>query len=270
MVPVPYAEMSTDSTSQRPRLIAELSVPPPGDLVVCSAVQLVVWISLACAAYNLAHFWALSTTARVVSILWPALIGVVAWLGVRDAGGVRRYLVNLLADFSLRHFVQAISGDDGVTVCLGYRLLGRDFHVLKINAAAIVSLDWRTGQATAMMGRDMGDWHVALWYDPPGQARRAPPIPGGRREHVVVVGQPQSKREAEAFGRSLIELFRSAGIEMIPGAGETEFRARSRFARTNAWSAWSPNARERWNPRSGDTRWPSRNCRDPCRKRRFC
>ncbi len=96
---------------------------------------------------------------------------------------------------------------------IGYRLLGRKFNYLVINAQSIESVDWSTGQATAMAGHDMNDWHVAMWFDADEKSRKRAGIHKPDKG-IYIVGPSDRKEKTEALGLAFIAFLREAGASL--------------------------------------------------------
>lgn len=78
-----------------------------------------------------------------------------------------------------------------------------------------------------MAGRDLNDWHVALWYYHPEGPKRKP-FPGVREEEVYIIGDSGPRAIVEAFGRQSIEFLKGVGVELKPGRDDREFNTFSR------------------------------------------
>jgi hypothetical protein len=74
----------------------------------------------------------------------------------------------------------------------------------------------------AMSGRDMNDWHVALWYHHPEGPQRKP-FPGVRDEEVYIVGPSGPRAKVESFGQQLVDFLIGAGVELLPGKNDCGF-----------------------------------------------
>ncbi len=134
--------------------------------------------------------------------------------------------MNRLADISAHQFVETIPRHrDDLMVRLGFTLFGRDFNHLQIRGAELTSVEWRSGQTTSLAGRDMDDWFVFVWYSRKGY-KRWTSASSYREEDGHAVGLAGPKHEAAALGTSLVDFFRSAGIELHPTKNECEFSTR--------------------------------------------
>ncbi|HEY3281499.1 MAG TPA: hypothetical protein VGN26_04440 [Armatimonadota bacterium] len=155
--------------------------------------------------------------AVLPSVAWLALVALALRASCREAGGTRAYAANIPGEALGRQFAEAsVTGEPPGELRLGYELRDRRTIRRTIRLRAIRSVEWSTGQATAMAGRDRGDWSVALWHDRPADAEpeRWESRPG---QEICVVG-PQGRREdTEALGLALVALFREAGIPLTQG-----------------------------------------------------
>ena len=108
----------------------------------------------------------------------------------------------------------------------GHTLLGHDFNHIPIRRAELTSVEWRSGQATSLAGgHDMNDWAVFVWYDREG-AQRWTSASSFREEAGVVFELDGPKHEAAALAGSLVDFFRSEGIELHPVKDKCEFTTR--------------------------------------------
>ena len=71
----------------------------------------------------------------------------------------------------------------------------------------------------------MNDWQVNVWYNRKG-SKRWTSVSAYREEDVHGVGPDGPKHEAVALGGSLVDSFRSVGIELHPMKNECEFTTR--------------------------------------------
>ena len=180
---------------------AELHIPHRGNAVVATIGYSFVFICSVAAACNLVFIQYIPIVAMIASVLWLLLVSVVVVDNIRDEGGSRQYIINRLGLYSARHFVRATPEHDAQTISVGYLMFGRFLTYLIVDVNAISSIDWSAGQATAMAGRDMSDWHVALWYHHPDGPQRKP-FPGVRQEDVFLIGPSGSRAIVEAFGNT--------------------------------------------------------------------
>lgn len=210
---------------------AELRVPHRGSAIVVTIV-VTIWYSFVfifawAAAYNLVFIQYIPVGGAIASILWLLLVSSVVVRSIRDEGGIRQYIIKRLGTFSRQQFVRATPEHDAETISFGYLMFGRFLSYRIVHVNAIRSIDWRSGQASAMAGSDMNDWHVRLWYRHPEGPPRIP-IPGVRKEEIYIIGDSGPRAIVEAFGRQFIEFLNGVGVELTPGDGDREFNAPSR------------------------------------------
>lgn len=166
----------------------------------------------------------LGACGAVASVLWLALVAFVLVLTLWSVG-LWGSVVAVLGAFSLRHFADARTTDDGTVIGFGYQLFGRRFYYLRVAPDQITSVDISTGQATAHAGRDMGDWSVALWYRVEGAAPFGP-WPGARNDEVYIVGGAGPREATAEWLSAVVAFLRAAGVNLEPGEADTEFRHR--------------------------------------------
>jgi len=206
----------------------ELRVPHRGGAIRATLGYLSVLFFTLMATCNLFYAIRIPAIALAASLLWLLLIVWLVASSLRDEGGVKQYFVNRLGMYSAHHFVRADPNSRQANrICVGYVLFGRSHMYLAVEPDAISSIDWGSGQATALSGRDMDDWHVALWYHHPNGPQRKP-FPGVRDEEVFIIGPSGRKEIAETFGRHLVEFLSNVGVELTPGNNNREFNTPSR------------------------------------------
>jgi hypothetical protein len=153
----------------------------------------------------------------VASVLWLVLLVLAISSNMRVAGGVRRFSVELLGRYARHHFVRAAPATGHANnISIGFSICGHDQIYLRVNTDAISSICWSSGQATAMSGRDMNDWHVAMWYHHPDGPQRKP-FPGVRDEEVYIIGPSGPGKLVETFGQHLVEFLSAIGVKLAPG-----------------------------------------------------
>ena len=211
--------------------VADLHVPYSHGRLSLTIVYLLIVFFYVVAACNLFYYRVIDNASVVASVLW---IGLVTWIvvaSIRQEDGIRQYLINRLGHYADQQLVRATSNGDATTISFGYLLFGRFRSYLSLDATAISSIDWSTGQASAIAGRELNDWHVAVWYHHPLGPRRKP-YPGVRDEEVYIVGPSGPRATVERFGQDLIEFLTSVGVNFSAGRDECEFNTPAR--RSNA------------------------------------
>ena len=156
--------------------------------------------------------------ALIPSCIWIALVTMIIWSEGRKQGGFRRFLTNRLGDLFGRHFAEIPAQDlQSREIRFGYELLGHRFLNQTINIDRIETVEWKTGQATDMAGRDMNDWHVCLWYDHCDPAKSEKQHKWYRKpdQDLYVVGPSTQKNEIEALGMELVAFLRAAGAALV-------------------------------------------------------
>lgn len=138
------------------------------------------------------------------SILWLGLVALSLWSLTQDQG-VTAALRSLLSCFGSVHFVEVAEG----RLRHGFGLLGREFTLQALPGSALASLSWSTGQASSMVGEDMDDWSVVLWFR--FDERSGPPASWGREE-LWLLGPQQAKSKADELGLRLVAFLRRQGV----------------------------------------------------------
>ncbi|MFO0819368.1 MAG: hypothetical protein U1A77_15585 [Pirellulales bacterium] len=206
---------------------AELRIPNHGSAVASTIGYSLVLSFVVVAICNLVFVRYIPIVAVIASLLWLLLVSWVVVGNIRDEGGVRQYLINRLGVYAGRQFVRATPQHEAKTISFGYSMFGRYLTYLIVDTNAISSIDWSSGQATAMAGRDMSDWHVALWYHYPDGPQKKP-FPGVREEEVFIIGPSGPRATAELFGKQLVEFLNCVGVDLFPGCDDREYNTPSR------------------------------------------
>ncbi len=214
--------------SNKHTTVARIEIPRSGGAVFVIVFSTVLVFFVGVAISNLLNHESVPLFAIILSVLWLLIVASGITMGILEERGLRRFIINRLANVSAHQFVEITPqhGDD-LMVRFGFILLGRDFIHLQIRRAKLASVAWSSGQATSLAGHDMNDWEVHLWYGCKG-SKRWTSSSGYREEALHVVGPHGPKQEAGALGESLVDFFRSAGIDLHATKDECEFSTRKR------------------------------------------
>jgi hypothetical protein len=200
--------------------LPELAVPQPVRAVIGAfALTGFILFFVLLAVENLLN-WA----AVIPSLIWLSLVSAVLF-GFCKERGISQVLTEILGAFARKQFARAIPHDGGQSeIQFGYRILGYQRLHLAIPLDKIKSVNWSTGQATHMAGRDMNDWSVALWYDHDDPAR-SEEKKGLRKpdQEVYIVGPTGKKENTAAFGRSFVDYLRESGASLVAGDDDCTF-----------------------------------------------
>ena len=198
--------MSGDTMTD-PVAHSEMRIPKPRAEIV----------GLIFAAAFVAFFVALSVlnlvnrVAVIPSIIWLLLVTAVICAICRD----EEFLRYLLGGFASTQFVERVTAEtQSAEIRFGYQLFGRRCFYLRLPVGKIEAVNWTTGQ--------VGDWHVALWFDHDDPAKH---VEGSRKpdQDVYIVGPSGSKEETETFGLSLVDFLCNAGASLVRGEDECSF-----------------------------------------------
>ncbi len=208
--------------------VARMDIPVSGHPVAFVVGSTFLAFFVAVAISNLDDYETAPLYAIIFSVLWLLIVGTAFTVSIGDSGGLRSFITILLAGISAQQFVEIVpqQGDDLMVRC-GHTLLGHDFNPIPIRRAELTSVEWRSGQTTQLAGgHDMNDWDVFVWYDRKG-AKRWTSASSFREEAGVVFQIEAPKHEADALAGSLVDFFRSAGIELHPVKDKSEFTTRN-------------------------------------------
>ncbi len=182
-------------------------------------VVLSVVVAMAAPAVSLRlaapYFW----LGLAASLLWLSLVAFFTLQSCKDAGGLRRYAIDIAAGLCGRLFAE-INTAPPQALELGVYLFGRRFVQQIILLDSIESVEWNTGQATSMAGHDMNDWHVCVWFDHNNLAKSEKERRIGLRkpeQDIHIIGPSGPKAKTEALGLALVAFLRAAGADLVDG-----------------------------------------------------
>jgi len=204
---------------------SELTIPCPS-----IGTRILPWIFLTIVLVSIpVAIFALCTKAAIVApIIWLAFVSMGLWVSIKAEGGLRPWLIDLASNLVGRQFISVSDNTIPCQVHFGIEMCRHCFIQQKLFINEIESVEWNTGQASAMSGRDMNDWHVAVWFDHndpmKSQKRRQYPKPD---QELFIVGPSGRKQDTEDFALSLVEFFRSAGADLAISDRPTVFARKS-------------------------------------------
>lgn len=200
----------------------EMPIPKSRSVVVIQFVMTVIVVSFSLlAVVNLC-----SGVALIASLFWLAFVTTIICSGSRQEEGMRPFFISLIGDLFGRRFVEW-SPADGQPNCIrfGFQLFSRRFVQKSIRIDRIESVEWHTGQAADMAGRDMNDWRIVIWFSHDDtariEARRKWPRKIG--QYLYGVGPSDRKERTEMLGLALVSFLRSAGADLVQGSVSTCF-----------------------------------------------
>ncbi len=164
--------------------------------------------------------------ALIASGIWIALVTLLIWSGSREHGGPHKFLIHYIVDLFGRHYAEVSARTlPSREIQFGSELLGYRFPRHNISIRKIETLEWNTGQATFMAGRDMDDWQVCLWYDHDGPSKSEEQHSWHRKpgQDSYVVGPSAKLRNTEALGMQLVALIQAAGAALVKVENSTRF-----------------------------------------------
>jgi hypothetical protein len=214
------------SAEQNP--IARMAVP--ASLNGCGMVFALLFVggfvggTVALAVYNLWTQNGHPLYTAIPSVLWLGIVAFglfVTLYTILYEIGVRETLVAGLGEFSLHHFVEVERDGERVVIAFGFTLFGMRFDYLRVEREQILSVRMSSGQASALAGRDMNDWHVSLWYRDPAVPPRF--FQGRRIDEIFLIGRAQARVVTEEWFGAFVVFLRTAGVVLVPGPRENEF-----------------------------------------------
>jgi hypothetical protein len=203
----------------------EMPIPKSGaDVVFSTVITLIIIVFFALAVVNI-----LNRAALIASCLWIAIVIMIVWSGRKEDGSLRTYLINRLGDVVGHHFAAVPQPEcDSREVLFGFELLGHRFVRKSILIDKIVTVEWNTGQATDMAGRDMNDWRVCVWFDhgDPEKSEKQRKWHRKPDQDIFIVGPSARGAKTEALGLALVSLLRGAGAALMETEKATCFGRR--------------------------------------------
>lgn len=197
----------------------EMAIPRSrSDDIFCRTLTLIVIVFFILAIVNIC-----SGMALIASCLWIALVMMNVWITYRDQGGLRKSLICFIGDRAGKRFVEFDPADaPPQSLRFGFQLFGHRFIQKFILLNSIKKVDWNTGQATDMVGRDMNDWQAWIWFTKnefaTGKKQRS-----SWKSDLYGIGPSGCKAETEALGLSFVAFLRDAGVDLIADATTTCF-----------------------------------------------
>lgn len=156
----------------------------------------------------------INRVALLPSAVWIALMLFVLTVNIREAG-FRPFCTSLLAAFSRRQLLRVCSGPDGSTLEVGFKFLGSKVVQRRIQAGDLVALEWKTGQASEMAERDVGDWSVIVWYRHGDSTREIAERERGLRrpgEVPLIIGPARPRQITESLAHRTLAFLHDSGI----------------------------------------------------------
>ncbi len=168
----------------------------------------------------LAVFDLVTRDAVLAPVLWLLIVAALVWQGIEEQGSFRQFVVSVMAVFAGREYIEISPFNvQSRTITVGTQICALRSIQWSLPFDKVVSVQWNTGQATGMAGRDMNDWHLSLWYKDDSTKRKSRK-PG---QYVHVIGPSRRKEDTEAFGLAFVDFLRRAGLPLIRGEGDARF-----------------------------------------------
>lgn len=168
----------------------------------------------------------LNHVAIIASSIWLAFVTLSIWSACKYGGGLRKFLINHLAVFSPRHFVESIPRENGpAEIRFGYQLCGLRLFHFRVPVDKIETVGWHTGQTTSMARRDINDWQVTLWldHDDPVKSQKQQKWHEKPDQGCYIVGPSGPKKDTESFGLAFLDFLRGAGASLLQGEYDCTF-----------------------------------------------
>lgn len=204
----------------------KLAVPKSVRAVVGAVIGTVLLTVFLLSSIYLAIYDLLHVQGIIPSLVWLSLIGLIFFATFRGERG-KNVGVKFLGAFSRKEFVQIVNNEGRQNEFqFGYQAFGHQFLYFVVAADRIAQIDWDTGQISDRAGRDMNDWHIALWYEH-GDPEKSKWKKQYRLRHpdwdVHCFGPTGPKQKISAFGGDLVDFLRSSGISLVQGASDHIF-----------------------------------------------
>jgi hypothetical protein len=174
-----------------------------------------IWLSfltiLAVVFSILAVFDLVTQEAIIAPVLWLGFVALVVWQGIEREGDFRKFSFSIMGVFAGTEFIEIAALDDQSPEI---RFVIQAFEHRSVQWSVcvdrVVSVEWNSGQATAMAGRDMQDWHLCLWFKEDSTKSRLFK-PG---QDIYVIGPSRRKQETEVFALAFVDFLRRANLPL--------------------------------------------------------
>lgn len=206
-------------------IVAEMKLPSVGGRWT-TVWYAFIWGFVATAIWHLLNCRSVEWTTFVASCLWLILVFAVCRNSCHEDGGLSQYFINRLGEFGAARFLTVERTEIGESeACFGYWLHGKRYYFFKVPLSEIVSLNWNTGQATSLAGRDMNDWHTCIWHltNRDTMASKITVRDRGRREDFYLFGPQGTKETVEPFACRTVKFLSDSGAVLRATAKEHEF-----------------------------------------------
>jgi hypothetical protein len=201
-----------------------MSVPKTKRAAIGAMVGIVmltafIVLSVLLAIYNLSDW-----TAIIPSTIWLLLVGFMLG-GFIKTDGCKKITTDILGASSWNEFVRTVRWENGNSeLQYGFQIFGRRFSYFTVAVEKIETVNWSTGQASSMAGRDMNDWHVVVWYDhnDPAKSQKDDMLKKPDQD-LCIIGMSGTKAETSALGHSVLDLLRKTGATYTQGENDCTF-----------------------------------------------
>lgn len=200
----------------------DLSVPHQRHVLSSIVGHALVLGTMWMAIRNLLHPEEWPVITLMASAVWLVLVLAFIREDIREAGSIKSFWIQQLGGYATESRIRVHPEAHAIRLSLGYVLLGRFLPYRQIHLEQMTSIEWNSGQASAMSGREMDDWHVSIWFKPSGKKPEAL-FPSCRKGGVFLVGPAGKKEEAEAFGTQLVNFLKQNGALLRPGERPHQF-----------------------------------------------
>lgn len=204
--------------------ILELPVPKTMRAVIGGTICTIMLTTFTLFSVGLAIYNLCNWTAIIPSTIWLLLVGFF-FSGLIKTDGCKKITTDILGTFSKKEFIRTISLEKGQTAFqYGFKIFGHWFSYFTVAVETIETVKWDTGQASDMAGRDMNDWHVAVWYDhdDPAKSQKQNTLKKPDQD-LYIVGMSGAKAETAALGFAVVDLLRKTGATFAQGDDDCTF-----------------------------------------------
>jgi hypothetical protein len=197
----------------------ELTIPKSkSDVVFTFGLTLFAWAASAFAVWSLLQGF--NEPGEIVSFLasisWLSFFTMGLRAEIQRQGSFKKLALRAFGHWFGRLFVRATASGNPPSIQFGFQLLGRTLIERTIPTADIETVEWSSGQATSLAGRDMDDWSIVLWYD-----HHNPEKPGEHlwrqkpRQDLEIVGPSRAKSVTQEFGLQFVKFLRASGANLL-------------------------------------------------------
>ncbi len=191
-----------------------------------TALRIVAFCMMAVALFFswLSVYAILNGFAVVAPTLWLVIFGLMVGSDILG-NGIWRWPVDCLGMLIGREVIWYRLNEPSVErIYFGLRVFGVRLAHHSLAVPSIETVDWGAGQGTGMVGRDMDDWYITIWFDHGREKKRRRRKKYHRPDQdSLCLSLDERKDRVESFAMDLVEFLREAGAHLVKDGSENRF-----------------------------------------------